>query len=474
MGTVRVVAKNIGAFTIAKAITMALGFVFLVLLARYLGDVDFGKLGFAQSFTEFLVVFADIGLSTVTIRELARRKDQTPKFLSNIFMIKLLLSIATFGLIALVINLLGYPQDTVMVVYIIGGSAIITSFSAFLRSIFRAFERLEYEAALNIVKSIIVTSVGISILFAGYGLIEVAYAYIIAAVIDFGLALILVTFKFSRPEFKLDPEFCKRIIYLALPFTVTILFGIIYLQIDIVMLSIMKGDAPAGWYKAATTLIYSLVFIPEVFGYAIFPVMSRLFISSKELLRRLLERSMKYLFMIGLPIAILTVAVSGEIIPFLYGEEYEPTIMILQILALYLPLRFMNHATGYTLSSTDRQSRRAISAILAAVFNVCLNLILIPIYGANGAAMATVATEVVLFSFYYLFVSAHFHRVKLTPVLTKPLIASLPMIFTLYLLADFSPFISVPLAVMIYLAVLFLINGMDQEDRRIIRELLGR
>lgn len=475
MATIKSIAKNIGAFTLAKLITMVLSFIFLIVLARSLGDVDFGKFSFAQSFTESLVVItADIGLSTLAIREIARRKDLTPVFLGNIFVIKIILGIATYGLIILIMNFLNYPQDTTTAVFILGGSAIITSFSAFFRSIYRAFERLEFEAILNIVRSIIITSVGLYLLFAGYGLVEIAYAYLIGTAIDFVLSLVLVTSKFSKPDFRLDFSFWKRNILLSIPFSVTIIFGIIYLQIDIVMLSILSGDASVGWYRAAFLLVYSLVFIPEVFGYAIFPVMSRLFVSSKHLLIILLERSMKYLFIIGLPITILIFYLSDWIVPFLFGEEYGPSIMILQILCLYLPLRFMNHATGYTLSSIDRQSRRAISAVAAGIFNICLNLVLIPRFDANGAAIATVVTEVLLFTMYYLFVASYFHKVRLSSVVLKPLVASLPMILFIYIFAAQPIFLIAPLSILIYLVVLFLTRAIDEEDKRIIREIVHR
>ena len=79
MNTVQTIAKNTGALALAQIITMVLGLVLVIFIARFLGDVEFGKLAFAQSFTGILVIFADVGLSVLTVREVARNKSQASK-----------------------------------------------------------------------------------------------------------------------------------------------------------------------------------------------------------------------------------------------------------------------------------------------------------------------------------------------------------------------------------------------------------
>jgi O-antigen/teichoic acid export membrane protein len=239
MNTIQTIAKNSGVLAVAHAITMILSLVLVIFIARSIGDVDFGKLGFAQSFTGILVIFADMGLSTVTIREITRQKELTSKYLSNIFLIKLILSVVTFALIALIINLMHYPADTIMVVYLIGISSILSSLSALSRSIFRAFEKMEFEAFLNISKSIVTTGIGLAVLFSGYGLIAIASVYLVAGIVDLLATLVITAKKFAKPKLEVDFSFWKQIIRLALPFSLTAFIGMIYFQIDIVMLSVM-------------------------------------------------------------------------------------------------------------------------------------------------------------------------------------------------------------------------------------------
>ena len=471
MNTVQTIAKNTGALALAQIITMILGLVLVIFIARSIGATDFGKLGFAQSFTALLMVFASIGLGQVTIRELARHKELTPKYLGNILVIKLILSVVTFALIALIINLMHYPYDTTMVVYLIGISSILGSFSGFLRGIFRAFERMEYEAFLNIAKSIVTIGIGITVLLLGYGLIAIALVYLFSAFVDLLATLVVTAKKFAKPKRELDFSFCKQVIPMALPFALTAFIGLIYMQIDIVMLSAMKGDAVVGWYRAATALIYSLVAIPNIVGFAIFPVMSKFYVSSKEALKTTLQKSAKYLFILGLPIAVGTSLLSDRFILLLYGAEFTPAIIAMQILAFYLPLRFINHATGYTLSSIDKQPVRLLSAVIAATTNIALNLFLIPKFSLVGAAIATAITEVVLFSCYYYFVAKHFHRLELRPILIKPCLACLPMVAFIFSLRDINLALLVVSAAVIYFAVLYVLKGFDGDDKAMFQDV---
>ncbi|GAH46212.1 unnamed protein product [marine sediment metagenome] len=86
----------------------------MIYIARYLGEVGFGKYSFAVSFTALFIIFADLGLSNLIIRELARNKELTNEYLTNVSVIKLLLSFLAFGFIALTINLMDYPRDTTL------------------------------------------------------------------------------------------------------------------------------------------------------------------------------------------------------------------------------------------------------------------------------------------------------------------------------------------------------------------------
>lgn len=155
MNTVQIIAKNTGVLLAANIISGVLGFFYVMYTARYLGAEGFGILSFALVFTGIFGVFSDIGLSPLTVREVARDKLLSGKYLGNITVIKVILVIVTFGLIALVINILGYPEQTIKVVYLIALSVVFSSFTGIFYSIFQAYEKMEYQSFGQILSNIL-------------------------------------------------------------------------------------------------------------------------------------------------------------------------------------------------------------------------------------------------------------------------------------------------------------------------------
>ena len=107
MNTVQRIAKNTVVLLVSDIISKALGFFYVMYTARYLGAEGFGVLSFALAFTGIFGVFTDLGLQQLTVREVARNRSLAGKYLGNIAVMKLILVIITFGLMALTINLLG-------------------------------------------------------------------------------------------------------------------------------------------------------------------------------------------------------------------------------------------------------------------------------------------------------------------------------------------------------------------------------
>ena len=442
--------------------------------ARYLGAKGLGILSFALAFTGIFSVFTDLGLQLLTVREVARDKSLASKYLANISIMKIILASITFGLIILVINLLGYPKHIIKIVYLIALSIIFSSFSQMFYSIFQAFEKMEYQSLGQILSSVLIFSGVIFAIKQGFSVLGFASLYFLVSVGVLGYSLIVLRWKFSNltlawPPWKLqvDWSFWKSTIKMALPFSITIFIAGIFFNIDIVMLSAIKGDEFAGWYKAAVTLVFIIISAAASFIYAIFPITSKLFISAKDTLRTTLEKSSKYLFILALPISAGIFLLADRIILLIYGAEFAPAAIALQILSLYLPLRVISHVTGWTLASINREPLRALSAGIALSLNICLNFILIPIFGIAGAATATVISQTLLFALYFYFVDKHFHRLPLHRIVLRPCVGCLAMVTFLLTFMGANLLIHTVLSAIIYFIILWILKTFDSDDRRI-------
>ncbi len=471
MNTVQKIAKNATALFAFQIVVAILSLVLSIFIARSLGDVIFGKYSFALAFIAIFAIFSDLGYNTLLIREVARDKTRASKYLSNVLSMRALLSLIIFALIVIAINVMGYPANTINVVYLFGIATLITSFSAVFKVTFRAFEKMEYEAGIGIFTNIIRVSLALLVLFLGYGLMEIALVFLFSSIFDFLLSFLICDRKFVKPKIELDLNFWKSTIKIALPLSMLSIFSLIYVRIDTVMLSIMKGDAVVGWYNAAYSLVLGFKPIPHLFMNAIFPLMAGYFISSKESLKVVYEKSFKYLFILGLPLAVGITLLADKIILLFYGVQFENSIIALQILAWDVLLIFSCAPLGGLLVSIDKQNKMAVLVGITALVNVILNLILIPHFNYVGAAVATIITETVLFGLYVNFLSKHFYALPFHKIVIRPIGASLVMGIFIYFCTSVNLILLVMLAMSLYFVTLYLIRGFSKEDIGLLRQV---
>lgn len=474
MNTIQRIAKNTAALFAAQFVVALLSLVLTIYIARSLGDVIFGKYSFALAFTAIFAVFSDLGYNTLLIREVARDKSQASKYLSNVISVRALLSLIIFALIVITINLMGYPADTKNVVYLFGIYTLVISFSAVFKVTFRAFEKMEYEAGITILAGIIRVSLGLLVLFLGYGLIELAWVFLFSGIFDVLFSFLVCERRFVKPKIELDFDFWKSTIKVALPLGMLSIFGLIYVRTDTIMLSIMEGDAVVGWYNAAYNLVLGFKPIPHLFMNAIFPLMASYYVSSKDSLRIVYEKSFKYLFILGLPLAVGITLLADKIIIILYGEQFYPSIIALRILAWDVLIVFLYFCLAFILVSIDKQNQMAVIAGCAALMNIILNLFLIPSFSYVGAAVATIITETTLIALYLILISKSFHKLPLSKIFVEPLIASLIMGSFIYCLISINLFLLITFAVLVYFMSLYSVKGFSEDDLELLKVIIRK
>ena len=362
--------------------------------ARYLGAERFGSLSFALAFTGLFGIFADLGLQQLTVREVARDKSLAERYLGNLAAMKLILVGLTYILIAVAINLLGYPEKTIKIVYLIALAVIVARFCTIFYAIFQAYEKMEYQSLGQILNSILMLGGAFFAISKRFDIIGFAYIYVIANIIVLIYASAICTWNLFLPRIKFDFGFWKPAIKEALPFGLTGIFVTIYYYTDTVMLSLMVSNANEviGWYNAAYKLILVFLLIPIAYFTAIFPVISRLYKTSKDSLNFIYERSFKFMIILAIPIGVVTTLLANEIILLIFGWEYMPAVAALRILVWSSVFIFVGSVFSRLFESINRQGIVTKIAAIFAILNVFLNMLLIPKYSYIGASITTVIT----------------------------------------------------------------------------------
>jgi O-antigen/teichoic acid export membrane protein len=473
MSRIRTLAKNTTILFIGNMISYLLGFFTTIYTARYLGVQGFGILSLALSITGIFGVFTDLGLGTLTTREVSRNKSKANKYIGNTAVMKVFLAFLTFGLISLTVYILGYPQTVKNVVYIITLSVIFSAFTGIFNSIFQAFEKMEY-MSLNIILNAVLMFTGVlTVIYYGLDIIALSAVYFISSGIILILTFLIYSWKFFLPKIHLDLNFWKPTLKEASFFGISSILIVIYFYIDSVMLSVMVGNSAVGIYNAAYKLIFVLLFIPNVFVTSIFPVMSQHFESSKNLLKLEYEKSVKYLFAIAMFIFVYGFVFADKIIVIIYGTSYTAAITALQTLIFVVPIIFITSLFGNILGAINRQRILTIVAVINVLLNVTLNLILIQKFSYIGASAATVATECLGFILMFVYISRYFFKISVTQNILKTTFSSiLVLIFIYYLKINTNWIISAILGLFVYLSLLYVMRIVTKEDVEIFKGIL--
>jgi O-antigen/teichoic acid export membrane protein len=477
MNTVQRIAKNTLALSLGSLATAILGFFSMMYAARYLSASGFGVLTFALAFAAIFNVFTDVGLSTLTIREVAKDKALAPKYLGNIVVLKILSSVIVFALVALIINLLGYPQETIRVVYLIALSCILDSFSLTLSSVFQAYERMEFVTIGSVLVAVLRLGGILLVIGQGGGIIALGYVYLSVSAVLLGYSVTILTLKFARLKTESDLSFWKSVLGQAWPFGLVAVFTTIYYWIGSVTLSLMQGEEAVGWYNAAFRVFLVLELIPTAYFSSVFPVMSKFFVSSQESLRFIYEKSIKHLIIIGVPIGAGITILADKVILLIFGAEFSPSVIALQILIWSMLFLFVSRVFGLLFNSLNKQVIVAKVTVSCALLNVLLNVVLIPRYSYIGASIATLTTEFVALAVVFVWswrIGYGISITKLAGTTAKVLIAVVIMGGLVFYLRDLALWWLVPLSALLYFTVLYIIGGIDREDRLLLRQAVGK
>lgn len=475
MNQIKSIFKNTSWMTLSQFVTSICAFLWTILIARYLGVSDYGILSFAISFTAITGIFMDLGMTTFTTRELSRDKNLSHKYINNIFPIKLLVSILIIIATSIILYILKYDFLTIEVTLILTIELIFMSMTSFINGVFQSFEKLKYQAIGTIMNSGLLLITILITMHFNLGLIAVAIAYTISYSIFLIYMFIKLIQKFGLVKFEFDKDFWKNTIIKSAPFGLTAFFYTIYFSIDVVMLSYISGDYVTGIYNSAYKIITVFTTFYVVYQFVIFPVMSKFFKESDDLLRISYEQSIKYLLIIILPITIGVSIYSEYIVNLIYSSQYALASEPVEILIWTVSFLFINGAASLLLNSINKEKVVTKIYIIAAVFNVILNFILIPKYTYIGASIATVLSEILIciVMIHIIRKSKYCPNKSFLKVIAKIIISTLVLAIVLEYM-NVSIWLAIPIGLVVYGLAILLTRTLDDSDKYIIKEILGK
>ena len=485
MNTIQRLLSNTALAFVANVVTRAGTTLLFILIGRVLGPTDSGV--FSLGTTYFTIIFglSALGLHELLVREVAPRRGESARYLVNYMALRLV-----FALLSYLLLLLGlwhfqpYSPQTTQVVLILALAALPEAISTICAALFEAHERLAVPALVAVVSAAIKLGGGFWLLrqSASGGdsdpVVAIAWLMVIA-----GAASILIypptlarLFRQSPQVGRIRPELTFSLSQLRqTPGFFTIhLFSVLDYQTDAFLISLMLTETDLGYYSAALTITLSISLMAFAVRAAIYPVMSRYAHEAPDKLALLYTKANQYLLALSLPIAAAVCILARPIIRLIFGEAFGPAVPVLQISVWAAVFLLINVPNARLLLVDNRQGAAAGLTGISLTVNVVANLILIPVLGIVGAAVARVLASAAFFASIHLYVRANILRGSFLPLLPRPLLATALMALVMWPLRDFPMIVPLVAGAATYGAAALLLRVVPAGDLIYWRQALRR
>ena len=358
-------------------------------MARYLGPSNYGLLNYVISFVGLFGFIASLGVESIANREIVKDHSKKDEIIGTSFYLKFIGSLTAIFSILVTSR---FTTSDPMLLGLISMYSLTYIFSAFniIDVYFQSQALSKYTAIVTIATGIISAILKIIVMTSHAGVIWLTAIYVLESIITAtGLLYLFVYNGHSFKKWKFNKKISLVILKDSWPLMLSTIAIGIYMKIDQVMIKNMLGNESAGIYAVAVKLSEFWYFIPSLICVSVFPAIINAKKISKELYNKRLKKLYSTMFWISFSIAVGTTIFAYLIIHILFGNQYLDSVTTLRIYVWAGIAVSLSAGLSQYLVAENYTKIAAVSTIVGAVANILLNIILIPKYGIEGAAFAT-------------------------------------------------------------------------------------
>jgi len=449
------ILKNFSTMTGVKVASDVFTFAFFVVLSRTFGQDGIGQYSFGMAVTGFFAVFADFGLYNLNIKEASRKDGSLRDDFGAALILRVGYTLLGLAGLVIVVQFLPLSEQGRTIVLLLGVYQFAYRLTYGFSSLFVAKERMGVVAGLEFVLRVVTSIAGVCIALWGGSLVLAVGVLPAVAVIEVFVAFALAVRHFGAPNLRVGWRFTLDTAKRAAPYGLSGILFQLQSRVDVFLIGILLSEAAVGVYNAAYRVVFMLSFLTYYAGVAIFPAASRLYAESREQLGQLYATSLRIFVLLGVPAAVGIALVASELVPLIFGEGFEETVVVLRLLALLVLLSGLKNLLSFFLMACDGQAKRVKNQWIAAVTNIALNLVLIPIWGVVGAALSVIFAEALLATLLMLEISRRIGWPAIQSRVWISALASACFALPVLWIGSVPMLVIIPCALPIYCAALF-------------------
>ncbi len=372
-------------------------FFIFVLIARYLDVGKFGRFAFLLSLANIFQLFANGGIVNITVREIARNKDQ----LQHIISASLTLSWFFLGLIYWIlysgVGFIFSDTELKTTICVLAAAALFMVHAAIHAAVLRAHENMGRIALTAFIHKIALFASVSTAIYLDTGMKGIAIAYLFAAILNWTILFAWVRLCYVKTIWCFDLPYWRFLIRQALPLGLGLMLRRMTTHADTLLLTLLASAMAVGLFSSAYRVTQMLEVAFLALSGVLFPVFSRLAEQSMQKFKQLFRHGLRIFIIICTPLAIWLMLLSKEIILLAYGDAYIDSAQVLIILSASLFFIMPGSLFFSVFSALNKQHFFLTLTAFSLLINVGLDFWLIPLYNNLGAAYATLFAEALFF-----------------------------------------------------------------------------
>lgn len=463
------IAKNYIYNLIYQMLTIVLPLITTPYLSRVLGAENIGVYGYTLSIVTYFVLFGTLGIAMYGQREIAYVQNDMQKQ-SRTFWEIVITRFVTLSIASVAFYFTFCIRGEYTTYYTI----LLLELLANALDISWYYQGME-DFGKTVVRNIVVKSLSLVCIFVFVktqsDLWKYMLIYVLANVLGnvtmwLYLPKMLEKISLKTLEFK---KHLKPVLSLFVPQIATQ----VYVVLDKTMIgNITKNMAEVGFYEQAQKIVKTAMLIVTALGTVMNSRIANAFAEDKkEDVKKYLLQAFNIVWLLGIPITLGIMAISSNLVPWFYGEGYEPVINLLIATSPILLAIGLNNVTGVQyLIQTKQQKNYTISVTIGAIVNVIFNFILINLIGSVGAAISSVIAEFTILGVHFVYMRNDIKIIDVLKLSIKYLISGLIMyvivlnISKLMTASILNTFIQIAIGGIIYFVILLILNDKFLKD----------
>jgi O-antigen/teichoic acid export membrane protein len=384
---------------VLRVLGYALGVLLTVgsaaVLFRHLGVEDSGRYVLVLGLVTLFGGVTDAGLSTIAIRELSSVPGVArTALLRNLLGLRIVFTIGGALLAVAYAAAAGWGTTLVAGTALAGAGLLLTNVQGSFATGLIADLRLGWVTFVDGVRQAVTAAGIVALALVGASLLPFFTVVLVAALVALVLTAWLVRGSVPLTP-ALDRAACRALLREALPFALAAAVGAIYFRLALVLVDGLSNDTETGYFSASFRVVEVLLVVPQLAVQTAFPIFARAAAGDHQRLRYGLGKTLDVALLLGMLVAVGLGIGAPFVIEVVAGKEFAPAADVLRVQSLAFVGSFAGAVFGYALLSLHRNRAVLIMNGAALVSMVVLGGILVPLYGAEGAAVATVACETI-------------------------------------------------------------------------------